>query len=67
MSLRNMNIGSRAGLGFTIIGLLVLAMGLIALFQANEMDDATAEIRVEWLPAVQDVGEIGSGLGVPER
>jgi len=63
MSLRNMNIGSRAGLGFTIIGLLVLAMGLIALFQANEMDDATAEIRVEWLPAVQDVGEIGSGLG----
>lgn len=38
-------------------------MGLIALFQANEMDDATAEIRVEWLPAVQDVGEIGSGLG----
>lgn len=63
MSLRNMNIGSRAGLGFTIIGLLVLAMGLSALFQANEMDDATAEIRVEWLPAVQDVGEIGSGLG----
>lgn len=63
MSLRNMNIGSRAGLGFTIIGLLVLAMGLIALFQANEMDDATAEIRAEWLPAVQDVGEIGSGLG----
>lgn len=63
MSLRNMNIGSRAGLGFTIIGFLVLAMGLIALFQANEMDDATAEIRVEWLPAVQDVGEIGSGLG----
>lgn len=61
--MRNMNIGSRAGLGFTIIGLLVLAMGLIALFQANEMDDATAEIRVEWLPAVQDVGEIGSGLG----
>ncbi len=63
MSLRNMNIGSRAGLGFTIIGLLVLAMGLIALFQANEMDNATAEIRVEWLPAVQDVGEVGSGLG----
>lgn len=63
MSLRNMNIGSRAGLGFTIIGLLVLAMGLIALFQANEMDDATAEIRDEWLPAVQDVGVIGSGLG----
>ncbi|BBV96185.1 methyl-accepting chemotaxis protein [Pseudomonas monteilii] len=63
MSLRNMNIGSRAGLGFTIIGLLVLAMGLIALFQANKMDDATAEIRVEWLPAVQDVGEVGSGLG----
>ena len=63
MSLRNMNIGSRAGLGFTIIGLLVLAMGLIALFQANEMDDATAEIRVEWLPAVQDVGQVGSGLG----
>lgn len=63
MNIRSMNIGSRAGIGFTIIALLVLVMGGIALFQAYQMDDAAAEIRNEWLPAVEDVGEVGSGLG----
>lgn len=63
MNLRNMNIGSRAGLGFTVIALLVLAMGLIALLQAQKMDDATAQIRNEWLPSVETVAEIGSVLG----
>lgn len=63
MNIRSMNIGSRAGIGFTIIALLVLVMGGIALFQAYQMDDAAAEIRNEWLPAVEAVGEVGSGLG----
>ncbi|MQU45352.1 methyl-accepting chemotaxis protein [Pseudomonas fragi] len=63
MNIRSMNIGSRAGIGFTIIALLVLVMGGIALFQAYQMDDAAAEIRNEWLPAVEAVGEVGSSLG----
>ena len=63
MNIRSMNIGSRAGIGFTIIALLVLVMGGIALFQAHQMDDAAAEIRNEWLPAVEAVGEVGSSLG----
>ncbi|ORL67080.1 methyl-accepting chemotaxis protein [Pseudomonas putida] len=63
MNLRSLNIGSRAGLGFTVIALLVLAMGLIALLQAHKMDDATAQIRNEWLPSIQTVAEVGSSLG----
>jgi len=63
MNIRSMNIGSRAGIGFTIIALLVLVMGGIALFQAYQMDDAAAEIRNEWLPAVEAVGGVGSSLG----
>lgn len=63
MNIRSMNIGSRAGIGFTIIALLVLVMGGIALFQAHQMDDAAAEIRNEWLPAVEAVGVVGSSLG----
>ena len=63
MNIRSMNIGSRAGIGFTIIALLVLVMGGIALFQAQQMDDAAAEIRNEWLPAVEAVGVVGSSLG----
>ena len=63
MNLRSLNIGSRAGLGFTVIALLVLAMGLIALLQAHKMDDATAQIRNEWLPSIETVAEVGSSLG----
>lgn len=63
MQLRNMTIGARAASVFILLGLLVLVMGLTALHETNEMDQATDEIRVTWMPAVVALGEISSNLG----
>ncbi|MHC6226848.1 methyl-accepting chemotaxis protein [Pseudomonas sp. X10] len=63
MNLRNLKIGRRAALFFSLIAVLVLAMGLTSLFQAKQMDAATDEIRTDWLPAVLAIGEVGNNLG----
>ncbi|GAB7528013.1 methyl-accepting chemotaxis protein [Pseudomonas sp. 3A(2025)] len=63
MNLRNLPVGKRAALIFLLLGALVLAMGLTALFQAKRMDTATDEVREVWLPAVLVLGDIGTNLG----
>ena len=63
MQLRNMKIGIRAASVFALLGILVLAMGLIALFETRQMDKATDEIRMTWMPSVVALSEISSNLG----
>jgi len=58
-----MKIGTRATSVFALLGLLVLAMGLIALYETRQMDEATDEIRVTWMPAVVSLSEISTNLG----
>ncbi|MFJ4153634.1 methyl-accepting chemotaxis protein [Pseudomonas sp. NPDC089752] len=61
--LRNMKIGTRAASAFALLGVLVLSMGLTALYETRQMDKATDEIRVTWMPAVVALGEISTNLG----
>lgn len=63
MQLRNLKIGIRAASVFALLGVLVLIMGLIALYETRQMDTATDEIRVTWIPAVVALGDISSNLG----
>jgi methyl-accepting chemotaxis protein len=63
MQFRNMKIGIRAASLFTLLGILVLAMGLVALYETRKMDSATDEIRITWMPAVLALGEVSSNLG----
>ncbi|MFJ2982437.1 MULTISPECIES: methyl-accepting chemotaxis protein [unclassified Pseudomonas] len=63
MQLRKMKIGIRAASVFALLGILVLVMGLIALYETRQMDEATDEIRVTWMPAVVALSEISTNLG----
>jgi len=63
MQLRNLKIGIRAASAFTLLGVLVLVMGLIALYETRQMDSATDEIRVTWMPAVVALSGISTDLG----
>jgi len=58
-----MKIGTRATSVFALLGVLVLAMGLITLYETRRMDAATDEIRVTWMPAVVSLGDISTDLG----
>ena len=62
MSLRNLNIAPRAGLGFGLLALLVFALGGFALLQMNNMRQQAQEVDSNWLPSVMAVGEMSQDL-----
>ncbi|WNW12184.1 methyl-accepting chemotaxis protein [Pseudomonas sp. DTU_2021_1001937_2_SI_NGA_ILE_001] len=63
MNLRDLKVGTRAAVIFLLLGVLVLGMGLIALYEAKRMDSATDAVRDVWLPGVITLGDIGTNLG----
>ncbi|MCW2267301.1 Methyl-accepting chemotaxis protein McpS [compost metagenome] len=58
MSLRNMNIAPRAGLGFGLVALLVVALGGFALLQMTSMRQQSEQVDSNWLPSVIAVGQM---------
>ena len=58
MSLRHMNIASRAFLGFALIGGLMLILGICALTQMSEIRSAAVNIENTSLPSVKALGDL---------
>lgn len=59
MSVRNLTIGLRAGIIFTLMTLLMAALGTIALLQMERMHDYSDEVDKNWLPAILASNDIG--------
>jgi methyl-accepting chemotaxis protein len=58
MSLRNINIAPRAFLGFSIIGLLMLVLGVFALIQMSKINDATDRIATNTVPSIKSIDKL---------
>ncbi|WP_296186500.1 methyl-accepting chemotaxis protein [Pseudomonas sp. UBA1879] len=58
MSLRNMNIAPRAFLGFSIIGLLMLVLGIFALAQMSKINDATEIMATNSMPSIKALDKL---------
>ena len=62
MSLRNMKIATRAGLGFAVLALLVALVGGFSLLQMKRMNGAAAEVKEVWLPAIVALNDMGQNI-----
>ena len=58
MSLRNLSIAPRAALGFGLVALLVILLGMFSLLQMSEMRKQSAAVDSNWLPSVMALGEL---------
>ena len=58
MSIRSLTIGKRSTLGFGLIGLLVLFLGLFALNQMANMREESREVDRNWLPSIMALSEL---------
>jgi methyl-accepting chemotaxis protein len=58
MSLRSIGIATRATLGFSLIALLVLFLGLMSLRQMADLDKNAVEISQKWLKSTRLLGEL---------
>ena len=62
MTVRNMNIAPRAGLGFGVLALLVFGLGAFALLQMSSMRKQSHLVESKWLPSVMELGTLGQDL-----
>ncbi|SEJ88315.1 methyl-accepting chemotaxis protein [Pseudomonas sp. NFR16] len=61
MSLRNMNIAPRAFLGFSIIGVLMIILGVFALMQMSKINDATEVMATNSMPSIKALDRLTEG------
>ncbi|TWE02964.1 methyl-accepting chemotaxis protein [Pseudomonas sp. AG1028] len=62
MWLRGLDIGKRASLAFALLAAIVLGLGIFSLSQMNRMDDASDDLRDNWLPSLMAAEEISNGI-----
>ncbi|CAM3188453.1 methyl-accepting chemotaxis protein [Pseudomonas floridensis] len=58
MNLRNLTIARRAGLGFTLISLLVALLGWFALVQMSTIRESEVAVETNWVPSMRVVNDI---------
>ncbi|MCF7203463.1 methyl-accepting chemotaxis protein [Pseudomonas sp. JM10B5a] len=58
MFIRRMNVSRRSALGFGLIGLIVLLLGLFALRQMTLIRSEAGEVSEQWLPSITALGEL---------
>jgi methyl-accepting chemotaxis protein len=61
MSLRNLNIAPRAFLGFSVIGLLMLILGIFALSQMNKINNANEIMATNSMPSIKALDRLIEG------
>ncbi|GAB7529566.1 methyl-accepting chemotaxis protein [Pseudomonas sp. 3A(2025)] len=57
MHLRNLTIARRAGLGFTLISLLVAVLGWFALVQMQTIRESEVAVETNWVPSMRVVSD----------
>ena len=62
MFLRRIPIAPRAALGFGLVALLVLLLGVFSLMQMMEMRHQAEEVDNKWLPSVVTIGELSQDI-----
>jgi len=62
MSLRNLSIAPRAALGFGLVALLVVLLGIFSLTQMGEMRKQSNDINENWLPSVLAIGDVSKDV-----
>ncbi len=62
MNLRNLTIARRAGLGFTLISLLVALLGWFALTQMSNIRHSEVAVESNWMPSMRLVNDIREAM-----
>ncbi len=58
MSLRNMSIAPRAGLGFGLVALLVLLMGIWMLVTLKNINEQSQQVEDNWVPSIVALNDL---------
>jgi methyl-accepting chemotaxis protein len=55
---RNLKIGKKLGLGFGVLEVLMVALGVFSIIQLSKVNANTVDIATNWLPSVKVLGDV---------
>lgn len=56
--LRSMKIGARLTLGFGLLALIVLGLGVLSLAKMDVINDSSEEVATNWVPSLDTLGSL---------
>ncbi|WP_019339424.1 methyl-accepting chemotaxis protein [Stutzerimonas stutzeri] len=62
MSIRNLKVSTRSAIGFGLIGVIVLVLGLFSLSQMSGMRKESGEVDQNWLPSIISLGDLNIAM-----
>ena len=62
MALRTLKIAPRLAVGFGLMALIVLGLGLFSMSQMSNMREQSRQVDTHWLPAINALGEINMDM-----
>jgi len=64
---RNLKIGKKLGLGFGVIEVLQLALGIFAVIHLSKVNSSTVDIATNWLPGIRALDGLKYDVSVARR
>ncbi|MBM1186408.1 methyl-accepting chemotaxis protein [Pseudomonas lundensis] len=62
MNVRTMNLAPRSATFFSLIILVVFALGMVAVMQMGKLRDAEQDVETNWMASIREVGKMQAGI-----
>jgi len=62
MNVRTINLAPRSAIFFSLIVLVVFALGIVALMQMDKLRDAEQDVETNWMASIREIGKMQSGI-----
>ncbi|MCF4980812.1 HAMP domain-containing protein [Pseudomonas gessardii] len=62
MNVRTINLAPRSAIFFSLIVLVVFALGLVALMQMDKLRDAEQDVETNWMASIREIGKMQAGV-----
>jgi methyl-accepting chemotaxis protein len=64
---QNLKIGKKLAVGFGMVLVLMVALGIVSLSRMSKLNGSTVDIATNWLPSVRILGEMASDVADVRR
>ncbi|MDP9530572.1 methyl-accepting chemotaxis protein [Pseudomonas protegens] len=62
MNVRTMNLAPRSAAFFSLIVLVVFALGMVAVLQMGKLRDSEQDVETKWMASIREIGKMKAGI-----
>ncbi|MDF2399677.1 HAMP domain-containing protein [Pseudomonas sp. 3MA1] len=62
MNVRTMNLAPRSAAFFSLIVLVVFALGMVAVLQMGKLRDSEQDVETNWMASIREIGKMKTGI-----